>query len=70
MTSIRELVFLVTVVCNVTVLVKVYDDNTLCKSHSCTLSRRKFIFQSPHNINFFLFNCTLPVSVSSLSKEL
>jgi len=70
MTSIRELVFLVTVVCNVTVVIKVYDDNTLCKSHSCTLSHRKFIFQAPHNINFFLFNCTLPVNVSSLSKEL
>lgn len=51
-------------------LVKLYDYNTLCKSHGCTLSRKKFIFQYPHNINLFLFNCTLPISVSSLSKKL
>jgi len=48
MTSIRELVILVTLVGYVTVLVKLYDNNTLCKACSCTLSCRKFIFQFPH----------------------
>lgn len=28
------------------------------------------LYSSQHNINFFLFNCTLPVSFSSLSKQL
>jgi len=69
MTSIRELIFLVTLVGNATVLIKLYDNNTLCKSCSYTLSCRKFIFQSPHNINFFLFNWFLPLSVSNLFKK-
>jgi hypothetical protein len=69
-TAIHELVFLVTLVGNVTVLVKLYDNNTLCKACSCTLTHRIFIFQSPYNRNFFLFYCTLPISVSNLSKNL
>jgi hypothetical protein len=67
MTSIKELVFYVTMVGNKTVVVKLYDDYKLCKACSCTLSCRKFIFQSPHNINLFHFECTFIISVSNLS---
>jgi hypothetical protein len=82
-TAVRELVFLVTLFGNVTVVVQLYYDdddddddnnnnnnNTLCKACSCTLSCRKFLIQSPHNISFFLFGCTLPISFSNLSKIL
>ena len=69
-TAIYELVFLVNLVDNVTVLVKLYDNNTLCKACNFTLTHRKFILQSLHNRNFFLFDCTLPISVSNFSRNL